>query len=231
VSRGFSIVFLCLLVTSALADDAVLPDGALAMDALSLDGRIVTAPAVPLQAIPLRTPALRPEVCGPGRVLCPPSALPQQLLVGTTGVGLLLGSAALGIAAGSMLPNWHFERYGRPDPRVTSLGLGVGFGVTVAASQLLVPYVARLGDDAHFASSVAVARESGWRYSRWAVLAGGVGLATLLTGSAMERREFGSGQAVMGAGGATLLLSGLLYCGLELVGVLQGAQRSRQPRE
>ncbi|MCI0571181.1 MAG: hypothetical protein L0Y66_10550 [Myxococcaceae bacterium] len=143
---------------------------------------------------------------------------------------MLVGSAVLGIAAGTLLPTLQFKAAGRPDPLVTALGMGVGLGVNVAASQLLVPHAAQLGDDAGYAVDVAEARHAGWRLSRWAVLAGGLGVATLAVGAGMERREFGAGQSVMALGASTVVLSGLVYFGLELAGVLHGSQSARRPR-
>lgn len=220
VRRVLPIVLVCLLSASARASS---PD--------PTEAPILAAVPVAGQMPALRPPAsLSPAACGPGFAPCPASAPGRRLLVGAAGAGLLAGSVALGVGAGNALPSWYFQAHGRPDPLVSTLGLGVGLAVTVAASQLLVPLAAPLGDDAQYAVAVADARRASWRSSRWAVLAGGVGLAAVAAGASMERREFGSGQALMGAGGATLLLSGAVYLGLELAGVLQASQQARRAR-
>lgn len=178
---------------------------------------------------PLAPPAL-PRACGPEAVPCPRGTTGRALAVGAAGGGLLAGSLALGLYTGALLPNAWFQAHGRPDPLVTTAGLGVGVAVTVAASQLLVPLAASLGNDPDYAVRVADARRASWRTSRWAVLAGGVGLAALAAGAGLERREFGRGQALMGAGGATLLASGAVYAALELAGVLHASQHARRER-
>lgn len=187
----------------------------------------IVAPVAAAEQSALLRPPVRPEaLCGPGGAACGvPDSPVRMLLVGGASAGLLAGSAALGIAGGRLLPAWHSETYGRPDPLVTSLGVGLGFGMTVAASQLLVPLAARLGggEDAE-----RLARSTAWQSSRWAVLAGGIGVGVLTTGALMERRDFGSGQALMLAGGGTVVLSALVYTGLELVGVVAGSGRARR---
>jgi hypothetical protein len=197
---------------------------------LPAEAPIVAAPRVASQLAAPRLVAL-PEAttrCGPGLTLCPAPSLGRVALTGSAATGLVLASAALGVAAGLLPPMLQFNAHGRPDPMMHALGFGVGLGVGVAASQLLAPLAAPLANEAGYRGRIAEARAEGWRRSRWALLGAGAGLATLTVGAGLERREFGAGQGALAVGAATVLLSGLVYTVLEVSGVLGGHHTSRQ---
>ncbi len=115
-------------------------------------------------------------------------------------------------------------------PWVVGLGFATGLAVEVGLSQLLAPLVAPLGDDALYAGTISGARAGGWERSRWAVLAGGAGLALYGAGAGLEQSRFGSGQLLISIGAATAFISALTYLGLELTGLVSGYERSRRPR-
>jgi hypothetical protein len=194
--------------------------------------RVVPALATaPLATAPLATLAPAGARPLPGALLpVPPSAaevlrvpsrvhpLVHGLVVGAAGSALFLGSSTAGFLGGRAVPVWAYERQGRPEVFATALGLGLGFGLHVATSHLLVPLTAHLTGGA-----VDAGREEGWRRGRWAVLAGGLGLAAAGVGAAMERREFGAGQGLMLAGAGVTVLSGVAFSVLQLTGVVHGS--------
>lgn len=128
--------------------------------------------------------------------------------------GITAASTAVAIGVGVLLHSVPYSIDGRPNPWVTTGGFAVAVGLNAALTHLAVPLVAQA---LRQTGTVADLRDHAWKTSRWALLGGGVGVATFALGSALEQSSFGRGQGVMAAGAVLSVLALLVWDVLEIV--------------
>lgn len=131
------------------------------------------------------------------------------------GTGVLTVSTLAAFTATVAIHLIPFSVDGRPNAWVTSSGLLAALGVHFAISHLGVPWLTSL---LRPQNDVATLRETAWRSSRWAMLAGAVGAATTFVGAGLEESSFGRGQGVMVTGLLVTVASLIAFDVLEALG-------------
>lgn len=158
----------------------------------------------------------------------PPVPRSTIALYASTATAVAIATAALSTFAGSLLPMAVFNAQGRPDPLALAGGFAIASLLNVAVLHLTLPFLTGVGATDGVASSTTVAREQGWRASRWALVGATVGLLTMTGGALAERDRFASGQWAMLLGAGTAIISMVAFDVLEAVFAWQGFVASRQ---
>jgi hypothetical protein len=186
-----------------------------------------------LQAGAPEPPAPREDASPVALRLAEPAPAPtgRLALAHTAAIATTLATGALAGLAGWFIPGECFAAQGRPDPLCSGVGLLLGAAVQVGLAWLLVPEVYRLADDASGRGSISEARQAGWRWSRWAALAGLAFVGTYLVGAAVEKSAYGRGQAAMLVGALGAVGSWVTFDVTELLGASAGYQSSRRREE
>jgi len=125
---------------------------------------------------------------------------------GFSAIATSVATTLVAIAAGVLVHAIPLMVDGRPRPWLTPEALALSVGLNASVTHALLPFIAgHLGE----AKPPDVIRQSAWAKSRWALLGGGVGVATLGVGAGLEESSFGRGQAVM--------ITGILVCLVSMV--------------
>jgi hypothetical protein len=132
----------------------------------------------------------------------------------------LLASNAASIMLGYTPGRVQFEVHGRPDPLVASTGLVITSVAQLAAAYFLLPEAYRLGD-----GDIEKIRDTAWKYERWSALSGALGLAMFISGSAVERAQYGRGEVLMLIGAA---LSAASYIAFDVLAIIGSSRGYRQ---
>lgn len=157
-----------------------------------------------------------------------PAPRARLALAHAAAIGTTVATAVLALLAGWFIPAQCWEVQQRPDPLCSGLGLLLGAGVQVGLATLLVPETYRLANDASGAGDIHTSRATGWRWSRWAALAGLIFVSTYLVGGVVEKNSYGKGQAAMLVGAVGTIGSWITFDVTQVLGASAGYKESRR---
>lgn len=157
-----------------------------------------------------------------------PAPRARLALAHTAAITTTVATAVLAGLSGWFIPAQCWEAQQRPDPLCSGLGLLLGAAVQVGLATLLVPETYRLANDASGRGDIGGARASGWRWSRWAALAGLIFVSTYLVGAAVEKNAYGKGEVAMLVGAVGTIGSWITFDVTEVLGASAGYKASRR---
>lgn len=130
----------------------------------------------------------------------------------------VLGTNIAGFATGMGLTRACFGENGRPSPLCNAGVFAIAGAVQLGLTLLLVPELYRFAD-----ADIGAVRLNMWRWMRWPALVLAASAITFLVGSAMETKQFDTGQGAMVAGIGGALAGGLSVDVFAVIGAVRGA--------
>lgn len=176
-----------------------------------------------LAADPVAGPPLQPLSAIPEVTSSEPKSDARFALAVSSASLLAVTSSVVGGLIAVNVPAMCTKAFGAPKPMCGAAGVALAGAAQLAISLLVIPEVFRLsGDDP------GQLRGAWWRWARWPALALALSAVALFAASAMETKEYASGQGVMMGSMAAAAVSGATVDVMGIIGVVKAAKEARK---